>query len=156
METTKQLELRNLAHLDVDAIQLYEVAIQHIDVPMVREKLTEFRSDHARHVEDLNAEISRITGTPVPRKPDLRGAILRGFTAISTKMSTHAALLAMTANEELTNRAYESALKIDWSPDQRALIEKNYSDEKRHLAWIKQAAKEKPWEHGAEASDAAH
>ena len=62
----------------------------------------------------------------------------------------------LTANEGLTNRTYKSALKLEWSPRQRALIEKNYSDEKRHLAWMKQAAKEKPWERGANASAPMH
>jgi hypothetical protein len=58
----------------------------------------------------------------------------------------------MTANEELTNRAYEKALKIDWSSSQRELIQQNFDDEKRHLAWIKMAAKDKPWEHETQAS----
>ncbi len=156
METTQQIELHRLAQLDVDAIELYEAAIKHVDVPMVREKLTEFRWDHERHVQELSAEISKIGGTPIERKPDAKGAVLRSFTEITSMMGTHAALVAMTANEQLTNRAYESSLKVEWSPAQRALIEKNYSDEKRHLAWIKQAAKEKPWERGAAASASMH
>lgn len=41
----------------------------------------------------------------------------------------------------------QSALKAaDWTPELRSLIERNYADEKRHLAWIKQASREKFWE----------
>lgn len=152
METTQQLELRNLAQLDVDAIGLYEIAIRRISVPLVRDTLSEFKGDHERHARDLNAEIVKIAEEPVGSSPDAKGAVLRGFTAITSVMGTQAALLAMLANEELTNRTYERALKIDWSPAQRALIERNFSDEKRHLAWIKQAAKEKPWERESEAA----
>lgn len=139
-------KLRGLAQLDVDAIGLYEAAIQRIDVPLIRGKLAEFRVDHRRHVQDLNAAIIRLGGTESASTPDLKGTVLRGFTAVTSMMGNHAALLAIIANEELTNRPYESALKVDWTPDIRALIEKNFADEKRHLAWIKQAVKDKYWE----------
>ncbi len=154
MQSDKQLtKLRDLAQLDVDAIGLYEAAIQRIDVPVVREKLMEFRADHARHVQDLKVAIVKLGGTQIEEKPDVKGSILRGFTAISSMMGTQPALIAMIGNEELNNRSYQSALKLDWLPDERALIEKNHSDEQRHLAWIKQASKEKIWakESGAQA-----
>ncbi len=139
-------KLRELAQLDVDAIDLYQAAIERIDVLLIREKLAEFRVDHQRHVQDLNAAIIRLGGTELVSSRDLKGTVLRGFTAVTSMMGNHAALLAMMANEELTNRSYESALKADWTPDIRALIEKNFGDEKRHLAWIKQALKDKYWE----------
>jgi rubrerythrin len=99
-----------------------------------------------RHVQDLNDEIVGLGGEPVPPVPDLKGTLLRGFTAVTSTMGNQAALMAMIANEELTNRFYESALKLDWPPSQRALIEKNDADEKRHLEWLKSAAKQKIWE----------
>src|SRR5229473_8684900 len=146
METTQQIELRKLAQLDVDAIELYEAAIQRISVPLLRDKLSEFRTDHEQHVVNLNAELVKTGGKAIEAKPDLKGTVLWGFTAVTSMMGDHAALLAMTANEEITNRSYEKALKADWTPDIRALIEKNFGDEKRHLAWIKQALKDKYWE----------
>ncbi len=152
METTQQIELRKLAQLDVDAIELYEAAIQRISVPLLRDKLSEFRTDHEQHVVNLNAELVKTGGKAIEAKPDLKGTVLRGFTAVTSMMGDHAALLAMTANEEITNRSYEKALKIDWSSSQRELIQHNFDDEKRHLAWIKMAAKEKPWEHESQAS----
>ena len=51
----------------------------------------------------------------------------------------------MLGNEELTSHTYESALKLDWTAEQRAVIQKNYADEERHLAWIKKAARDRPW-----------
>jgi uncharacterized protein (TIGR02284 family) len=153
MEPDKQLsKLRDLAQLDIDATSLYEDAINRITVPLIREKLTEFRVDHLRHVQDLSEEIIKLGGRPVENAPDVKGTLLRGFTALTSMMGNQAAVMAMIGNEELTNRSYESALKLDWSPSQRALIEKNYADEKRHLAWLKSASKQKLWE--TEASDA--
>jgi rubrerythrin len=147
MEQVKKL--RDLAQLDVDAIGLYEAAMERISIPFVREKLAEFRIDHVRHVQDLNQEIEKMGGQPVSNTPDLKGIVLRGFTAVTSMMGTQAALLAMIGNEELTNLSYESALKLTWPPEQRLLIEKNYSDEKRHLAWLKEASKQKVWEREA-------
>lgn len=152
METTQQIELRKLAQLDVDAIELYEAAIQRITVPLLRDKLSEFRADHERHVVNLNAELVKTDAKPVEAKPDLKGSVLRGFTAVTSMIGDHAALVAMTANEEISNRSYEKALKIDWSASQRELIQQNCDDEKRHLTWIKMAAKDKPWEHESQAS----
>jgi uncharacterized protein (TIGR02284 family) len=140
-------KLRELAQLDVDAIGLYDAAIQRITVPLVREKLSEFRVDHVRHVQDLNAEILKLGGEQVDGSPDVKGTLLRGFTAVTSMMGTQAALFAMAGNEEITNHSYQSALKAaDWTAEVRSLIERNYADERRHLAWIKQASKEKFWE----------
>ncbi len=147
MEAEKQLsKLRELAQLDVDAISLYEEAFNRITIPLISEKIAEFRVDHLRHVQDLNDEIVGLGGQPVPPVPDLKGTLLRGFTAVTSMMGNQAALMAMIASEELTNRFYESALKLDWPTAQQALIEKNDADEKRHLAWLKSAAKKKIWE----------
>jgi hypothetical protein len=52
----------------------------------------------------------------------------------------------MLGNEELTNLTYESALKLELSAEVRAVVEQNYEDEKRHLAWIKEAISGNFWE----------
>jgi rubrerythrin len=138
-------KLRSLAQLDVDAIGTYEAAIARVKEQLVRERLSEFRVDHVRHVQDLNVFIRERGGEPVELRPDLKGAVMKGMTAITSMMGTEAALVAMLGNEELTNRAYELALGFEWSPQVRQLIEKNRKDEERHLAWIKDAVRLRPW-----------
>ena len=138
-------KLRSLAQLDVDAAGAYEAAIARVKEPLVRERLNDFRVDHVRHVQDLNALIQARGGAPVELRPDLKGAAMKGFTAISSMVGTEAALLAMLGNEELANRVYEAALSFDWSPEVRQLIQKNRQDEERHLTWIKDAARLRPW-----------
>ena len=137
--------LKRLAQLDIDAIASYEAAIDRIDVTSVRQELDGFRVDHVRHVQDLDALVVAAGAEPVEPKPDLKGALLKGFTAATSMAGVEAALLAMLANEELTNHTYASALELPLLPEQRRVVEKNYDDEKRHLAWIKRALRERPW-----------
>ena len=142
-------KLRSLAQLDVDAVGAYDAAIARVKEPLVRERLNEFRIDHVRHLQDLNAFIQRFGGEPVALQPDLKGTAMKSLTAVSSMMGTEAALLAMLGNEEITNRAYELALNFEWSAEVRTLIEKNRRDEERHLTWIKEAVRHRPW-HGQE------
>jgi rubrerythrin len=138
-------KLRSLAQLDVDAIGAYDAAIARVKEPLVRERLNEFRVDHVRHVQDLNAFIQQLGGVAVELKPDLKGTAMKGFTAVTSMMGTEAALVAMLGNEEIANRVYELALDFEWSPEVHALIRKNRQDEERHITWIREAARLRPW-----------
>lgn len=150
-------KLRSLAQLDVDAVGAYDAAIARIKEPLVRERLNEFRVDHVRHVQELNAFILRYGGEPVELKPDLKGAAMRSLTAMTSLMGTEAALVAMLGNEEFTNRAYELAQNLAWPPEVRVLIQRNRRDEERHGTWIKEAVRKRPWvEAGAPEEAEAH
>jgi len=142
MEADKRIsKLRSLCQLDVDAIGTYDAALARIDVPLLKEKLTEFRADHVRHVSALNDMLVKLGSQTVSDKADLKGAVLEGFTSITSRLGNEAALMAMVGNEELTTRTYHSALQMQWSADERELIERHYADERRHLDWIKEAAR---------------
>ena len=137
-------ELNNLIQLDVDAIKAYDQAIEACEHDSVKLKLNEFRADHARHITDLSAHVTALGGVPEV-KQDLKGYLIEGFTAI-TSMGTRSALLSMQGNELLTNKRYEAALKLDLAPDIRDTLVRNYSDEQRHLAWIKEAINLRVWD----------
>jgi hypothetical protein len=147
-------KLRSLAQLDVDAVGAYDAAISRIKEPLVRERLNEFRVDHVRHVQELNAFILRYGGEPVELRPDLKGAAMKSLTAMTSMMGTEAALVAMLGNEEFTNRAYALALNFQWPPEVRGLIQKNRRDEERHGTWIREAVRTRPWVGAAEESEA--
>lgn len=138
-------KLNDLIALDRDAIGAYQAAIDRVDVESIRSRLSEFQGDHHRHVDDLSRVVSRLGGTPRAR-PDAKGFVLKGFTAITSMMGNEAALRAMQGNENLTNRTYADALKLQWPPDIRTLLESNYRDEQRHLAWIEDALRNRIWE----------
>jgi rubrerythrin len=130
--------------LDLDAMVAYDKAIEACDNSEVKAALAEFRSDHVRHVQDLSEAVLRAGAEP-QRTRDLKGFVIQGFTEIVSH-GDRSALMAMRGNEELTNRLYEAALKRDLTPDVRALLEKNLADERRHLAWIKDALDRRIWE----------
>lgn len=145
-ENTEVARLRSLAQLDADAVGAYDAAIARIQEPLVRERLNDFRIDHMRHVQDLNTVISQLGGEPVELRPDLKGAAMKSLTAMSSMMGTEAALVAMLGNEEYTNRTYDTALKLDWRPELRTLIQKHREDERRHVLWVREAVRTRPWE----------
>ncbi|WP_437680776.1 PA2169 family four-helix-bundle protein [Sorangium sp. So ce131] len=139
--------LNDLIQLDRDAIASYEQAIKACEHVQTREMLARFRDDHARHVVDLSAHVAALGGVAAQDR-DLKGKIIEGFTAI-TSVGDHSALLAMRGNEELSNRYYEAALNEALTTEARDIVERNYGDEQRHLAWIKDALSRKAWEQAA-------
>ena len=139
-------KLAKLAQLDIDAVRAYEQALEEITVPSVHASLMSFKRDHEQHIVDLSREIKALGGEPPENSPDLKGFLITGFTAIRSLTGTEGALKAMLTNEKLTTSTYESALKEDsLLPHVRELVEKNYSDERRHLAYIEKTLADKPW-----------
>ncbi|HEX8439388.1 ferritin-like domain-containing protein [Archangium sp.] len=137
--------LNDLIALDYDAVGAYEAAITRVDVESLRMSLRAFQQDHVRHIQDLSRVVTMLGGTPT-QKPDLKGFLLKGFTAVTSMMGNEAALQAMRGNEVLTNRTYQMALSEDWSDEARRIIERNFSDEQRHLAFIEGALRNRIWE----------
>lgn len=130
--------------LDLDAITAYEDAISACDSQEITAELALFRGDHERHVRNLS-EMVRLLGGEPTTNTDLKGVFIHGFTKLTSR-SDRSALLAMRANEELTNRSYKAALERDLPDDVRALFERNLADEQRHLAWIKDAIAARAWD----------
>lgn len=141
----KIMKLRRLCQLDIDAMGTYDAALARVNVAALKEKLMEFRADHLRHVVALNHELVKLGAREVRERPDLKGALLKGFTAVTSMLGNEAALLAMVGNEALTNRTYRAALRLDWNAEQRAMLERHFNDERRHLEWIREAAKTRHW-----------
>ena len=148
--------LTNLMHVDIDATRAYSQAIASIHVVAIRRRLEAFRADHERHIDDIEAEIRGLGMEPPARRPDLRGFLLAGYTAIRSSMGTEAALRAMRSNETLTNRRYDEAYAAELPENIRQLIERNRLDERRHIRFIEDALERRTWEGavaGAEADD---
>ena len=135
--------LNSLLMLDHDAIESYDQAIRRIENTLYRDRLSEFRSDHERHVPALVQLIERMGGKPQSRT-DIKGFFLKGFTALQSMVGDEAALRAMHANERLTNNTYQEALNDpSITGDARLLVERHRADEARHLAWIERALHER-------------
>lgn len=132
--------LKYLIQIDIDAAHAYTQAILGIDVPEIRERLSQFRGDHERHIRELSDVVRHLGGTPPSFDTDVMGFLIEGFTAIGTGLGTQGALMAMRANEGLTNAAYASAREEKNLPaDIRRLVVRNFADEQRHAAYIAEA-----------------
>lgn len=135
--------LNALVQLDTDAVLAYQKAIEACEVSEILRQLKSFQDDHQRHIGDL-AELVRAAGGEPAIKRDLKGFLIEGFTAVMSR-GDRSALMAMLGNEELTTRTYEAALKTELSADARAVVERNFADESRHLAWIQEAIHGEFW-----------
>jgi uncharacterized protein (TIGR02284 family) len=147
MDTEAIATLDDLIHLDTDAIHAYREAIAACSVAEVKSQLTSFLGDHQRHVAELESAVRALGGLPASGQ-DIKGFFIEGFTAIISQ-GDHSALLAMRGNEEITTRLYDAARRANVTAEVKQLLEKNYADEARHLAWIKDAIARKVWETGS-------
>ncbi len=139
-------ELCDLIQLDIDAVAAYETAIREVDTVGIREQLESFKQDHERHITQLSAVVHQLGEKAPERKPDFKGFLIQGFTAIRSATGTEGALKAMKSNEELTNRTYHKALSYDLPHDIKAIIQRNFSDEQRHLRSIEGWLHARSWE----------
>ncbi len=124
-------ELNELTELEYDAVAACEQAIARIDDTAgdVRAALESCRSEHERHITELQRVVVSLGGTPVDRGRD--GATLAG------PPGTLDALKAMQGHETLTNKAYSKAADLRMPLSARQVVGKNFEDERRHLAAIK-------------------
>ncbi|MBE0476440.1 MAG: DUF2383 domain-containing protein [Coriobacteriia bacterium] len=137
MDTGEMVEkLGDLMRLDVDAERAYEEAIEHADEADVRGHLQRYRDDHRRHADDLRATIRGLGQEPPEPKPDFKGYLIEGMTKLRAAVSGEQALKAMHQNEEITNRSYRDAVQWDVPADVHDLLQRNYADEQRHIAYI--------------------
>jgi uncharacterized protein (TIGR02284 family) len=139
-------ELKDLVQLDVDAVRAYQQAIDNIDDLTIKARLAEFQQDHRRHVIDLSPFVTRFGGKPPADKPDVKGFLIQGMTAIRSKMGIEQALKAMQSNERLTNRNYGEAVSMPWPADVQLVVQRCAEDERRHLEYVDRTLQTRPWE----------
>lgn len=130
-------ELNDLIELDFDAIEAYEAAVNRLRNDEWKTRLRAFRDDHRRHVDNLTMRVRTLGGEPATG-PDAMSLLTQGKVVIGNILGgDHAILLAMRANEEVTNKRYEAALASDeLDADTRGIVEANLADERRHRAWL--------------------
>lgn len=132
-------ELGDVLKLDVDAIEAYNEAIERVQSQELRSRLSAFRDDHQRHVSDLTEAIRDMGHQPPEPKPDMKGKLIEGMTAMRSAMGDEQALKAMRQNETVTNRTYEKAVQsFTWPGEVQRMLSAGLSDERRHLDWIEQ------------------
>jgi uncharacterized protein (TIGR02284 family) len=131
--------LEKMIQLDVDATHAYDQAIKNVNEQVIKDKLIQFQADHRKHIDLLSAKVLELGGTPPELTSDFKGFMISGFTALRSLTGTKGALEAMETNERLTNSRYEEVCKLDFPADILAILRSNWSDEQRHLAFIREA-----------------
>lgn len=126
--------LEHLMALDFDAIEAYQAAIDRIDDEHYRLRLSEFKADHQRHVDELGPVIRQLGGTP-PSGSGAKSILTQGKVFMANLGGDEAILRAMKTNEDDTNQAYEQALRKS-PPEAKEILQRGREDERRHWEWI--------------------
>jgi rubrerythrin len=125
-----------LAELDAEAAEAYRIAAENTDQVHFRTKLEEFRTDHLRHVENFNRLLAEVGAAEVSTELDEESSAVTMLAASMGIMGVRAALLAMMANEQLTNATYRAASELPFEEDVQRVLEEHLRDEQRHLQWL--------------------
>lgn len=135
--------LKELVALDYDAIEAYDAAIERLDDKQAARKLESFKQDHIRHTTNVGDLIRKRSETP-PDGPDFKRVLTEGKVVLAGLIGDKTILMAMSANEKITNLAYDKARGLDdLKPQERSILEENYADEQRHKEWIDKHIKNK-------------
>jgi hypothetical protein len=87
----------------------------------------------------------RTQGAELPEPaPDIRDVFLEGMSAIRSKMGEWSTLKACDTGEKYVNYKYNQAANEDSPADVKNMIESNYADEKRHLAYVQEKLQAMP------------
>jgi bacterioferritin (cytochrome b1) len=136
MQISFSSALQDLLALDYDAIEAYETAINKLENTNYKEKLTEFKADHERHIKEITT-ILGLHNEKIPTGPDAKQWLTKGKVILANLMGDEAILSAMKSNEGDTNTAYQRMNERDdiWE-DAVEMLAKGWEDEKRHKAWL--------------------
>ncbi|MFO7179091.1 MAG: helix-hairpin-helix domain-containing protein [Pseudomonadota bacterium] len=125
-----------LAQMDAEAAAAYEAAAELVYDDELKEALKAFGADHARHVTDIGRCLSELGESTEFAAPPPEESVFALLTSAVSALGPRAAVLSLVGNERFTNATYETALEFVSTPEARAVLEKNFEDEQRHLAWL--------------------
>ncbi len=129
--------IKDLIELEYDAVEAYEAALNRLEAIEYKEKLSQFESDHNRHIQALTRLLEN-HNEQAPTGPSLaKQWITKGKVVLANLGGDHAILNAMNSNETDTNTAYERMQARDdkWQ-DAVEIIRQALEDERRHKAWF--------------------
>ena len=133
--------VENMITLEHDAIAAYTATVERLSDAAHKAKVTEFRSDHERHLRELT-DMARACGADIPAKGDMKQMLTTGKVTLANLVGGDGALLkAMGSNENDTIRAYSQASENSAvSAEHRPVFQRGLEDERRHKAYMDSAA----------------
>lgn len=137
METAELIrKLSDLVQLDINAVHIYEKAVEGVGDELLKGRLQEFRQAHRAHIETLSEAIRALGGQAPDRSPDLKGMLREALTAIRSATGPEGSLKAIKTCEETTHRRYLAMVSEDIPSDLKDTMRKHSSDEKVHLEYV--------------------
>lgn len=130
--------LLSFAQMDSEAAAAYDIAAESITEERIVEMLRSFAEDHRRHVQDIQKLVRELGGEVELAAPDPESSTFASMALTMGQLGTGAGLRSLIASEQFTNASYETALELIAEPEARAVIERNYRDEQRHLQALTQ------------------
>jgi len=141
-QTNEKDLVKSLLSLEHDALGAYEETIARLENAQFKARVSEFREEHLRHVQELTVAARKLGIDEIPEGNAVKSAMAAGKIKIADALgSDKSILMAMSTNETDTVAAYERAATKDFiSPELKGLFDRAYADEKKHREWMKNAA----------------
>lgn len=135
--------ITNYILLERDAIAAYDAVIERLEDPGRKEKIAAFREDHTRHLKELQRVASE-EGADAPDEGDAKEMLTTGKVKMANVVGGDGAILkAMSTNESDTVSAYQHGTENpDLPASLRPVVAAALEDEKRHKAWMEEAARD--------------
>jgi len=133
--------LLSFAQMDSEAAAAYEIAAESATEERLAEMMRSFAEDHRRHVADIEKLVTELGGEIEFAAPDPEASTFASMAETVSQLGPEGGLLALIASEQFTNSSYESALELIVVPEARALVERHFRDEQRHLQALTQELK---------------
>ena len=130
--------LNKLAQLDRAAAEAYEAAIKGLTNQEYKNKLTEFRQDHERHIEEISTLLKNNNEKVSPDGDMAKELIAKGKVIAADFVAGDDMILrAMQSNEKDTKTAYERMNeRKDMLAGAKEIIQRGLQDEKKHAEWL--------------------
>ena len=133
--------IENFIYLERDAIAAYDAVIERLESPLSKEKISEFRADHHRHLTELE-QLALEHGVAAPSEGDAKEMLTTGKVKMADMVGGDGAILkAMSTNETDTGTAYSNGTENSAIPETaRPIFARALEDERRHKAWMDETA----------------
>ena len=129
--------IKDLIELDYDAVEAYEAAINKLENEDYKERLSDFKWDHNKHIDELTSILARYGEEPPTGPSMVKQWLVKGKVFLGTLQGDKSILRAMLSNEEDTNVAY---LRMTEREDKYAdivdILERGLADEQNHKKWL--------------------
>ena len=133
--------IRDFILLEHDAIAAYDTVIERLESASLSNQVAEFRADHQRHLSELR-ELAREHGAEAPEQGDAKAMLTTGKIKLADMVGADGNILnAMSTNETDMITAYQRGVDNPAVPEPaRPIFARALEDEKRHKAWMVDAA----------------